>query len=127
MINIQVIHAPGPTPLLGTYIRLAEIPRVRARTTVDDLHDDALAHTCRVRASHAARVGHLVASAAVARGAARGGVAVDGGLAVTLGHVDGAVAGAAGDVGGEVTGGGAVGARGAWRRRGLDACGLISR
>lgn len=90
-----MIHAVRPAPLLRTDVRLAEIPRVRARAAVDYLHDDTLARASRLRAFQAARVGHLVASAAVVGGAARRGVGVDGGLAVALCHVDGAVAGAA--------------------------------
>ncbi len=95
LINIQMIHAPRPTPLLRTDVRLAEIPRVRARAAVNNLHDDTLARASRLRAFHAARVGHLVASATVAGGAARRGVGVDGGLAVALRRVDGAATGAA--------------------------------
>ncbi len=114
LINIQMIYAPSHTPLLGTHIRLAEIPGVRARAAIDNLHNDTLAHASRIRAFHAARVGHLVAGTAVAGGAVGGGVVVVGDLAAALGHVDGAVAGAAGDVGGEVTSRGAVGTWGAW-------------
>ena len=123
-INVQVVDPGGHTPLIGAHVRLAEIPRIRARTAVDDLHDDALADAARVRAFHATGVGHLVASAAVAGRAVRGHVIVDGRLAITLVHIDGAVAPAGGDVGRKIAGGGAVGAWGAWEGRVLDIYGL---
>ena len=109
-----MVHPRGSTPLHLRHRRFAKIPRIATRATVNNLHNDTVTYPTRIGAVHAARVGHLVAGAAVAGRAVGRGIGVDGDLAVALAGVDGAIARAAGDVGREVAGGGAISTWCAW-------------
>ncbi len=64
LINIQRIHARR-TSLISRDIRLAEVRRMRGRTAIDDLDDDAVADAADVPAGVAALVGDAVADPAV--------------------------------------------------------------
>lgn len=64
IINIQRIHTRR-TPLISRDIRLAEVARMRGRTAVDDLDDDAIADAADMPAGVAALVGDAVADPAI--------------------------------------------------------------
>lgn len=79
VIDIQMIHPHRSTPLLRADVRLAKVPRVHARATIDNLHHDTLTYAPGdLGAAQAAGVGHLIAGAAVACRAPRRGVLIDG-------------------------------------------------
>lgn len=99
-IDVQLIRARVPAPLIRRNIRFAEIGGARRRTCINDLHRDTISYPTGVR--------HRVALATIARRATWAHPARGWALAVTLRGVDAARAFSARDIRGEVGGSGAV-------------------